>query len=175
MERMRRRWKDCGLVVPFLVGLAACVTIPQTTREFREAARGSRVATVEAREIPRPVAQVFRDLRARGDRCFNVTITRIAHSNIPGDNTTHEVPVQFLSTTTMTSDRAGELEIRVAQRGVERYAVPQGGNFVQLVDFEAVGAGLTRVTWTGTTAYGDTLEAVLAWAQGRSADCPKMK
>lgn len=164
-----------GFVLSSISSLSACVSTPKNTKDFREMARNSSSVTVEAREIGRPFSQVFQDLKSNGDRCFNTTITRSGRSGIPGSYAPAISQVRYLSTTTQTSDRTGELEIRMDQAGLGMYAAPQGGIYVQLVDIEAVDARKTRVTFQGVTVYGDTLEPIFTWAQGRSAECPKMK
>ena len=168
----KRVWMTASLVP--VLWACATTTPPRTPDEVREAVRKGGLGTsLETREIERPFSAVLEGIRSHADRCFNVKVTRSGQSGIPGNYAPTRSEVAYHSSTRKVAEGTGEMTVQ--QEASYFTNMPPGGAYMQVTDVEAIGPGKTRVTISGTTAIGDTVEPIFSWGRGQDVPCPKMK
>lgn len=162
-------------VACFLLALSACVSVPQTTAEYREHFKGDAKpfgGVKHERTIDRSFQAAVADVRSNADRCFNVVTEHSRPSDLgPGQvlgSTTYHSATQ--TTGARTAEMTIQMDITLANRK------PPGGYFMVLADLEAVTPTRTRVAVHGPdlSAWSDALGSVFTWASGQKRDCPKL-
>ena len=161
-----------GLTVLF-VPLALAIWVPQTRAEFVDAvAKGTKGSKMETFVVNRSFDEVVRTLEARCAPCFDVKVERVANVGYVERSSSDYNP----ELKRVGKDRA-EFTMQVIHRprGVG-HTPPPNGLYVMAADFRRAGVGKTEmILYRPVMGFKNISKALLAWAEGTTTDCPKMK
>ncbi len=157
-----------------LAAPAGAFDVPQTRAEFvRAVAAGRRGVKMETSVVDRGFEQVMRSLQARTTPCLDVVVNR---SGWVGDHT--EVSSSdYNPTLKRVGDGRGEFSLQVVNRPRGLGAKPPaGGLYVMAADIRRAGAARTEVVlYRPSMGYKAITKQFMAWADGSSEDCPKLR
>lgn len=165
------------VVTACLALLSGCATnnIPQTRDEFRNAASSGKGRVKSSTTVVnRSFESVYRDLRSRSSRCFNVReFSKISQvGNVPTGVS------NYGSLMRRTGKHRAELTVKVkySPEPVDQKLIPKGGFFMLAADIKGLSSGRTKVVTYGPIAkYDDVITSINDWAMGKGTTCPKMQ
>lgn len=163
-----------GMATLALMDPAGAFDVPQNREEFVKAVKsGARGVRMETFTLDRSFDEVYRTLEARCTPCLDVMVKR---SGMVGG--TMEVSSSDYNPTLrrLSADRA-EFSLQVVHRprAIGEVTGP-GGLYLMAADVKRVGAKTTEVTlYRPSMGYKDIYRSLMAWADGKSNDCPKIK
>ena len=171
---MKKRMPLARLSSLLLIPMAACVTPPQTTGEFRAGVqRGAALTTQQTHETNREFSRVVADIERNAGKCLAVSITsRVSQ----GANVSQGTSSYFPRTSMLTPGKA-EFTLQATYRPQPLGgAMPAGGYFVLLVDIEKVAPQRTRASIYGGSIgpWKGVFVAIKEWVDGKDAPCPEL-
>jgi len=156
------------------MALSACVQVPQTSGEFRQAVQGGAfMSRTHSAVVPEPFDAVIANLRKYALTCLARTHTSVVMSSAPGDMSSGMVI--YRPKLQLVGPQAAELTLQMGPKSPGIKAPPDGP-FIMLADIESSNMqGETRLTVYGRTTPKERAladESLPAWARGVPAKCP---
>jgi hypothetical protein len=156
--------------------LTACVAVPLTPAEHREAARsGKKILTAqytsETLEVRRPFTEVARNFEKKAAECLRGSMTSVTRPNIGFGQTTNVYGQ--LKPTVLVSPQRAELHFQAKFKG-EVGKTPDDGAYFVVADASPVARDRTKVDIYWITTADLVARAVRGWATGETQGCPDM-
>jgi hypothetical protein len=152
---------------------AGALQVPQTREEFVSAVTsGARGAKVETFVVERPFDEVYRTLQSRTGPCLDLKVERTANVGYWEHSSSDYNP----TLRRLGPDRA-EFSLQVVHnpRAIGEKTGP-GGLYIMAADLKPNGAARTEVVlYRPTIGFKNISKSFMAWAEGRSTDCPKLR
>jgi hypothetical protein len=168
---MRRSGITIGLIL--LVGAieVAAIEVPQNRQEFVAAATGGKGATAEKVVAEQGFEKIYGLLREKASGCLDVTVNRRANVGYVEVSSSDYNP-----TLRRVGGNRAEFALQVVHRprGVG-HTPPPGGLYIMAADLRSLGANRAEVTvYRPNIGFKKIARALMQWAAGEDADCPKM-
>lgn len=159
-------------LLPLLLSLtllSACVSIPQSPIEHREAAKSGRTFfTAESFDVNRPFAEVAKAFKQMAPECLSFTLTHTEKPVIGFGSSTRQVATA--KPTVLVSRNKAELHFQTQFKNVV-VKEPKGGTYYLIADAYPIGNGKTRVDIYRAQVQL-VADAVKGWATGENLGCP---
>jgi hypothetical protein len=153
--------------------LAGCATQPVTRNEFvSHTASGAMGSKVVDTSVSRSYEQVVSDLRRKFDECMNYS--RVGTEQTQGYY--KQTTSYYWATVKAVGTDKTEITFRTNTES-GKPSNPDGGWIRAAADIHRLGRGKTRVVAYGTYLFGQGIipETVKDWAEGKSAECPRVR
>lgn len=156
--------------------LSACVAVPLTPAEHRDAGRsGKKILiaqyTSESFEVRRPFADVARNFERKASECLKGSMASVTRPNIGFGQTTNVYGQ--LKPTVLISPQKAELHFQAKFKG-EVGKTPEDGAYFVVADASPVAKDRTKVDIYWITTADLVAKAIKGWASGESQACPDM-
>jgi hypothetical protein len=149
----------------------AAIDVPQNRREFVAAATSGKGATVEKVVADKGFEKIYSLLREKISGCLDVTVNRRANVGYVEVSSSDYNP-----TLRRVGGNRAEFALQVVHRprGVG-HTPPPGGLYIMAADLRSLGANRAEVTvYRPNIGFKKIARALMQWAAGEDADCPKM-
>lgn len=158
------------LLLPLsLTLLSACVSIPMTPNEHREAAKAGRTFfTAESFDVKRPFAEVAKTFKKMAPECLSFSLTHTEKPVIGFGSSTRQIATA--KPTVLVSRNRAELHFQTQFKNVI-VKEPDGGTYYLIADAYPIGNSKTRVDIYRAQVQL-VADAVKGWASGENLGCP---
>lgn len=152
---------------------AACVTPPQTRREFVDAVKqgGHSSVRTESYVVSRDLNAVVASLERRADQCLarSIDCSGMVGGSVEVSGAT------YLPTINRVSTDHVEFTLQLENHPSGTGKVPPGGLYVLAEDLSSDGGGTRVDAYVPSAGFDDVVEAIRDWIEGReSRKCPEL-